>query len=322
MDTKILCFLQSKGVYKNEQNILTAKCAYMNHPELIPDQKTRQFYEDARKRLDCLISSNSTFQKNKNEEEKIETWDDFTSKVKLWDNKEESFVIWRDHRDYKEDVLVQIHQPDGSSYINAPIVLQHYLISMDRGRFAGVKDIFDIINGFSADQLTDYIFNESGNSVSLLKNILQKNTRISTCSLADIDRDFLSKYGPTLVTGFQTDENFKNGNKSSYVNISCDNSTSIVDTTSMLICGCRVENNKTYYLLQNWWNQKQFIEVDYQYMESCNPFYYYVQTPQRNFSSNTKFIYIPSELEKPSTRSTKEGPIGYKPNQSNDAAKY
>ena len=54
----------------------------------------------------------------------------------------------------------------------------------------------------------------------------------------------------------------------------------------MNLIGYRIENNKYYYLLQNWWKNKQFIEVDSDYMQSCNAIVTFVKTIQNEISLN------------------------------------
>ena len=63
----------------------------------------------------------------------------------------------------------------------------------------------------------------------------------------------------------------------------------------MILIGYRKENDRNYFLLQNWWEKKQLVELDEEYLESCSPDLYYVKTPQTkiryNYQINLDFKY-------------------------------
>ena len=48
----------------------------------------------------------------------------------------------------------------------------------------------------------------------------------------------------------------------------------------MVMVGYRQAAGKTYFLLQNWWKQKQFVEMDEDYFIRCNSTVRFVETPQ------------------------------------------
>jgi len=49
---------------------------------------------------------------------------------------------------------------------------------------------------------------------------------------------------------------------------------------AMALVGHRQKNGLQYFLLQNWWKTKQFIEVDTDYLERSGATVYFVKTPQ------------------------------------------
>lgn len=78
---------------------------------------------------------------------------------------------------------------------------------------------------------------------------------------------------------------------------------------SMAIIGYRVDQfSNKYYLLQNWWHTKQFLEVDEKYLCSCSPSFVFVKTPQTFIPSNFPqgvFRYYELEgIDKPETYPT------------------
>eukprot|EP01091_Cochliopodium_minus_P014618 TRINITY_DN4998_c0_g1_i5.p1 TRINITY_DN4998_c0_g1~~TRINITY_DN4998_c0_g1_i5.p1 ORF type:complete len:228 (-),score=40.40 TRINITY_DN4998_c0_g1_i5:47-730(-) len=59
---------------------------------------------------------------------------------------------------------------------------------------------------------------------------------------------------------------------------------------SMIIIGIRYDEikKKNFFLLQNWWKGKQFIEVDSQYLDECKSKLYYVETKQYKIPNQFK----------------------------------
>jgi hypothetical protein len=49
---------------------------------------------------------------------------------------------------------------------------------------------------------------------------------------------------------------------------------------AMLLIGIRDEEGKRWFLLQNWWEPCQFVEVDAEYLKSCKPRILFIKTPQ------------------------------------------
>jgi len=63
-------------------------------------------------------------------------------------------------------------------------------------------------------------------------------------------------------------------------------------------------SGKSFFLLQNWWKKKQFVEVDEVYMKKCRPNIYFVETPQtkipEEFPTNNMCTFLENEnLDKP-----------------------
>jgi hypothetical protein len=120
----------------------------------------------------------------------------------------------------------------------------------------------------------------------------------------------MNKYGPALVSCFRVHEDFNDLNVLTHKGIT---KGEYVGLHSMLIIGYRhdAENNKDYFLLQNWWTSKQFIEIDLAYLKACKPLIYFVETPQYDIPD--KFVvnysnYVENDLDK-KEREWLEGPM-------------
>ncbi len=51
---------------------------------------------------------------------------------------------------------------------------------------------------------------------------------------------------------------------------------------AMVMVGARRDaaSGQLFFLLQNWWPRKQFVEVDAAYLSACRALVYFVATPQ------------------------------------------
>ena len=61
----------------------------------------------------------------------------------------------------------------------------------------------------------------------------------------------------------------------------------------MLVIGSHTDNStgKRWYLLQNWWKQKQFVQVDEEYLKASEATVYFVETPQQGIPSDFPTTY-------------------------------
>ena len=51
------------------------------------------------------------------------------------------------------------------------------------------------------------------------------------------------------------------------------------------------EMGNIYFLFQNWWKNKQFIEVNVEYFKNCSAIAYFIETPQNNISYTYALSY-------------------------------
>jgi hypothetical protein len=194
-----------------------------------------------------------------------------------------SFVVFRDHASLsgKAHALVERVQLSGLCYMHAPVVLQHYLVAMQRDDHVPMLDMGLYLRRFmNSDGLTRHIWdNRGGDSKDFLENILLPDPEpvfFSPAATADL-RAAMNLYGPGLVQGFKVEAAFANSSNWQYLGARVGPSTGL---HAMVLVGHRKEGNFDRYLLQNWWKNKPFVEVDAQYLESCGAIIHFVKTPQ------------------------------------------
>jgi hypothetical protein len=114
---------------------------FVDNPNLkkSPHLSTRKDYQSFQERVDNILNSQdivtNVIPKG------VQTFESFCEKIPEWCNSSKSFVFFRDDIRVKDkDVLVQ-RSHEGDCYINAPIVLQHYLVSMNSNESAGMIDL-------------------------------------------------------------------------------------------------------------------------------------------------------------------------------------
>lgn len=287
--TRTLRFLFAKQVDKQIEPAdfepSDTHCARTLRALLFSDSKR---VKEKRKRLYRITDATTGDTTSTDTPDNVQSWNDFLDSCPEWNNPDTSFVFHRDHelvnRPEQPNCLVQRVQKSGLSYMHGPDVLQHYLVAMGTEKVAESVPMLDltryICSHFTPQQLFEHILNNAGGfSVTMLKAILVPES--SSDSLMGTPEKYEAKlkgYGPALVSNFQ-------GKKLRYVGKP---KGEIVGGHCMVMIGFRLEKGKPRLLLQNWWNKKQFVEVDEAYMLGSEGKVTFVRTPQP---------FIPSEWE-------------------------
>ena len=211
-----------------------------------------------------------------------------------------------------KDVLVQRAQLSELCYIHGPDMLQHYLVSMNTKQPAGMIDISKLIHdNFDARQLEDHIFKDyGGSSETMLKYILEAGSIVSSEGIGMAEQR-LRQYGPLLVARFEVHLDFFNNTVHRHHGKPFGKYKGL---HAMVLIGARTdEKGKRFFLLQNWWKDKQFIEVDEEYLEHSSATLYYVKTPQHSIPDKFTVDYAKfaenENLDKPESYPELEGPI-------------
>ncbi|CAE7840620.1 unnamed protein product [Symbiodinium sp. CCMP2592] len=275
----ILLFLYAKGVLRQEvSEARKAKLAAL----LLPDD----IYEESKQRLRRLVLE------GEHSQSVLDDSNSFTRLLNLlpsWrDNL--SYVAFRDDGRISCGLLERV-QLSGLCYMHAPVVLQAYLVAMQATGTSKMLDLADYIRKYrTAKELEDHIFrDEGGSSQAFLREILSNSSGVvdfSCRSLVDeivgqaiIKRivSNLKEFGPALVSGFMVTENFLDAKIHQY--FGQDNSNE-VGLHAMVLVGHRKDGGQDRFLLQNWWSDKGFIEVDAEYLAGQRASLVFVQSDQ------------------------------------------
>eukprot|EP00051_Salpingoeca_urceolata_P008209 m.104233 g.104233 ORF g.104233 m.104233 type:complete len:331 (+) comp15634_c0_seq1:345-1337(+) len=207
------------------------------------------------------------------------------------------------------DVHVQRHHLSGLCYMHAPAVAQYYNIWFHalRNNNTNTKhsmlDLAKYIrNHFSPAQLSRHIFDNDGDDSRLfLDAILQPGSFTIASGLAEIG-DNLHRYGPGLVSLFKVYNDFHD-NHSQHHHAGTPRGKEVGHHAMVVLAVRQDPEGKRHFLLQNWWGQKQFVEVDEEYMKRCGATVYFIETPQtgipEQLPTNTGHFFETEATDKP-----------------------
>jgi hypothetical protein len=186
-------------------------------------------------------------------------------------------------------IMVIRKQKSGLCYLHAPVVLEHYLIAIATGgKNSCTYDIGKYeAHVLSGEHLVNFILEDKGGSSRDTLNELCGLTKVDdvkcytipdkedgslysvTCQLI-LERVSLS---PALISVFRVYPDFGQTSAVSFSGLPAQNdnvSLSDVERHSMVLIGARKTSEGEYYfLLQNWWQGRYFIEVSGEYMHHC-----------------------------------------------------
>lgn len=164
-------------------------------------------------------------------------------------------------------------QKSGTCFVQAPAVQVNYLLQKHTGSFEGQVDVCKVIRqSFNPQMFYNYVFGNHGDSVLTLNAILGgKGYDKIAVAAGSSDRCFrrLKEHGPGLVSRFAIYSDFRIAQKFSYDEIP--NHQEPEGYHAMVLIAMRKDKNKHiwWFLLQNTWASKQFIEVTGEYLEFC-----------------------------------------------------
>ena len=198
-----------------------------------------------------------------------------------WADGKGVFVFFRDHPSVlKKDVLIQREQIYGTCAIHAPVTLQHYLVAMQNGGAAPTLDIPSWMRKHGSKFILEgVLFGNGAPADVVLQQILEKPSFDFGSSFSDIPKN-LEQYGPALLPWWGVADDFWTG----WQHCGPASNATPKQGHSMLVVGYRRLSDGTIrLLLQNWWRDKQFVEVDEEYYNSCvNAPARFVVTPQKS----------------------------------------
>ena len=117
-------------------------------------------------------------------------------------------------------------------------------------------------------------------SCTMLCDFLDEGSEVLEISPEFISRETFEKYEPGLLCAFDVFEDFFEAVVLRYTGIT---PTHCIERHCMVVLGVRTQGQNRMFLLQNWWRNKQFVEVSEEYMTilmmECT--ICFVSTPQK-----------------------------------------
>ena len=210
------------------------------------------------------------------------------------ENNKDCFVVFRDHPDLckKGHALKERIQLSGLCYMHGPIIMQHYLVAMNSTGSVPTLDMVKYIRRhFSASKLYDHVWdNKGGSSKAFLLEILvetpeaiisllPRTLSLASKTLFDIHpviQEHLHSLGPALVSNFNVHGPFLRATKWQFTGRPQGPSRG---EHAMVLVGYRkLENGNFRYLLQNWWLDAPYVEVDLEYLSSAQSILHFIRT--------------------------------------------
>ncbi|CAB9508630.1 expressed unknown protein [Seminavis robusta] len=190
------------------------------------------------------------------------------------------FTIFDENPDHPNMEPFYRFQLSGNCFLQAPILMLWYLaLWYDKDKAAADVPLIHLSryarNTFESKFLYEYLFNDAGGeSWLVISKLITDRTRMEhmieyTSSYEDV-LDFLKKHGPAVVELDNVPlEDFCKPNKFHYTTLPKMDKTKKTEMGghSMLLVGVRQdEARQTFFLLQNWWEGKLFVEVRNDYL--------------------------------------------------------
>ena len=201
----------------------------------------------------------------------LHSFEKFVEKHPEWE-KGKSWVLFRDHpRLIGKDSFTERSQISALCFMHGAVIMQKYLVAMNSDEKVGMVDVADYLRKHADSQsLKNHIFfNSGGHSTEFLKNILQLPNH-ETFEKPDVKSleipQLMKQYGPALVSSMEIWSCFYDQSK--YLHLGTPQGV-FIGFHSLLIIGYRFHDGELRYLLQNFWMNKSFIEVNSNYLRSC-----------------------------------------------------
>jgi hypothetical protein len=191
------------------------------------------------------------------------------------------------------ETSVQRGQLHGLCYMHAGIVAHYYALwhySLKNGvKTATPHAMVDmrkhIRERFDTKALHRHVFDDKGGDSRTYLRSLLLHCSILVCCRPEVYGVYLQTYGPALVSGFYVHDDFSSNHSvhHHYGSVTGE----YIGMHAMVLVGARMDVTHGWcFLLQNWWNNKQFVEVDEQHLESSGAMVQFIKTPQDSMNTH------------------------------------
>lgn len=214
-----------------------------------------------------------------------DVFDAFVDKHPAWamDSDEDVALFFRT-RQHIPNLKVIRRQMSGLCFMHAPVVLQHYLVALYQGVDYDLKmiDVASFIrNTWRGEALLQYLlYDNGGSSISFMREI-NRHVDLEVCNyvipspasslFSAVCQEILERlrHRPALVSNFHIDQRFMRDGGVSFLEGRVDHSSLKGMHAMVLIGGRKNKEGEFVFLMQNWWNNRYFIEVSAAYFESA-----------------------------------------------------
>lgn len=325
-DEEALLFLHVKNVFHDprpvdktflaalavdpKQHPIHVHYEWLINPDLAPNameptpDALRERYTAARKRLLKLLATEGDISDSRTPDD-VQSFESALEQLPdEWSSPDTSYIFHRDapvvkNRKNPNTVLCQRRQHSGLCYMHSAYVLHHYLLSMaqeneDTDKRAAMVNLISFMRcspSFSAQKLKDHIFdNKGGCSLAALQDLLLPRSKTLSYGFQHVTSQTFNKFGPGLVSSFTVLSEFRDGTNLVFHG---DPVGEEVGQHAMVLIGVRPTSNEDNpaFLLQNWWDRKQFVETDLEYLEGSNTALSFVKTPQTKVRENLQLTF-------------------------------
>ena len=273
-DAAAMEFLREKVLVDYYPPVRDAEIRWILDPSSAPNDKLRKKYESSKERLDRILEAKGDVVSDVIPAE-VQHFDAFTNQIPEW--RDATAVVPKEH-------MVQRVQKSGLCYIHGPDVLQHYLVLRSGTASGMINIVLYIKQHFTAEQLYGHIFgNHGGSSATILEHILLPKSILlpfGNYNNPSYIAELFNTYGPALVSLFVVHNSFTDSKQLSHTTLPNDDDD-VLGRHAMVMIGYRKTDGGEYrFLIQNWWTEKQFLEVSPEYLEACRATLHFVKTPQ------------------------------------------
>jgi len=218
-----------------------------------------------------------------------------------WDDVSQSYVWFRDEC---KNALIQRVQLSGNCYIHGPVVALRYAMCkfMDNPPTVDIRKF--ILQNLHAHLLSKLICNVGGGSSrEIFKILLGPQPQLIQETDPSKICQYIRMYGPGLVCNFSVERAFRINNDKRHFSGSF--TSDVEGSHSMVVVGYRhvkTENDKVrlFLLLQNWWQRRQFIEIDEPYFRDSEAVVLFTAKNLTNFPmifDSTMAEYAEADVE-------------------------
>ena len=308
-DFKLAVFFRVKGIGDNVLgNLLTKQDDEIK-------EKTRLKQLERAKNLIAVGDIKHIFLSNGNEKKCISSLEDIIHILSGWKEGVTVFNMQEQLGDIKGHTFKQRVQKSGLCYMHAVVVYLYYAVRRNNKQWNEVIDMSEMIKTkFSWEEISDYILNDCGGSTyELLRTFarsIEANDRSSYMPVMSISpsratEELFIQYGPFVLSGFKVYNDFSSRNEVSYTDDSFPEGE-LIGLHAMLVIGIRTSSDGNHmFLVQNWWEEKQIVEMSSKYLENHNASFLFLM----NFHlRDYKYIDITSTTVSPFIETTVDTP--------------